>query len=236
MTLAESETSRPGPPARANGAAPPSSLPPTRKVAAPEADDAEAARGASAPADGPPTQAAAMGRATRAGSGGRIGQRRLAPRDMPAVKAEARRLIEGTTLSAYEIARQLDIADSTVCNWKKDGGWTRPEGAPTQPDFGGRAPRKREPRDRHADMVTRLYRVFDRQTADLEARAAQPGASTDEKDARTLSVLARTLDILKALDRDDGAKTDAPEPADRERFNAELARRIRRWAEGRSGT
>ena len=205
MTLAESETALAG---RANGAARPTLPPPQPAPTTPGADAANAR--------------------VRDGTG----QRRLMPTDTAAVKAEARRLIEGTTLSAYAIARKLDIADSTVSNWKKAEGWTRPDGAPVQPAFGGRAPQRREPRDRHADMVTRLYRVFDRQTADLEARAAGAGATTDEKDARTLSVLARTLDILKALDRDDGAKTDAPEPADRERFNAELARRIKRWAEG----
>ena len=67
--------------------------------------------------------------------------------------------------------------------------------------------------------------------AHLEARAARPGATTDEKDARTLAVLARTLETLIALDRDDGAKTAKPEFVDRGDYRAELARKIAEWAE-----
>ncbi len=149
-----------------------------------------------------------------------------------ALKAEARREVEGTTLSLYEIARRMDIAASTLSKWKGVEGWLRPEGAPRQPDFGGKAPpRNQTPQERSRDMIGKLYRVFVRQAGDLEARAARPNATTDEKDARTLSVLAKTLGTLIALDRDDGAKTEQPGPADREKYNAELARRIKAWAE-----
>ncbi len=149
-----------------------------------------------------------------------------------ALKAEARREVEGTTLSLYEIARRMDIAASTLSKWKAEEHWVRPDGAPTQPHFGGKAPpRKQTPEERSRDMIGKLYRVFVRQAGDLEARAARPGATTEEKDARTLSVLAKTLETLIALDRDDGAKTAEPEPADRDRLNADLARRIKEWAE-----
>ena len=101
-----------------------------------------------------------------------------------------------------------------------------------RPDFSGNGPgAAANPEKRRTRMIDRLYRVFDRQTSDLEARAARPDTTTDEKDARALSVLAKTLETLIALDRDDGAKTAEPEPADRERYNAELARRIKEWAE-----
>ena len=149
-----------------------------------------------------------------------------------ALKAEARREVEGTTLSLYEIARRMDIAASTLSKWKAEEGWLRPDGAPKQPHFGGKAPpRNQTPEERSRDMIGKLYRVFVRQAGDLEARAAKPGATTDEKDARTLSVLAKTLETLIALDRDDGGKATKPESVNRGDYRAELARTLSRWAE-----
>ena len=159
-------------------------------------------------------------------------RRLLSHAEVAALKAEARRHVEGTTLSLREIARRLDIAASTLSRWKAEESWVRPDGAPVRPPFSGRGPSKTASTEaRRTRMVGRLYRVFDRQAGDLEARAAKPGATTEEKDARTLSVLAKTLETLIALDRDDGAKTEEPGPADRDRLNADLARRIRLWAE-----
>jgi hypothetical protein len=80
-------------------------------------------------------------------------------------------------------------------------------------------------------MIARLYRAFERQVADIETRLAVPGARSDEKDARALGTLARTLETLIALDRDAGAQRDEPEPKDSDQLRAELARRIRSWAE-----
>jgi hypothetical protein len=159
--------------------------------------------------------------------------RRLLTRSqLGAVMGETRRLYEGTTHSLHEIARRVDALVGTVSHWGIKYHWVRPEGAPVKSARFRRRPRAPlTAHARRAVMVQRLYGVFDRQTSDLEARAVDPLGRTDEKDARTLSVLARTLETLIALDRDDGASSDTPEPADREKFNAELADRIRRWAE-----
>ncbi len=149
-----------------------------------------------------------------------------------ALRARARRKVEGTTQSQYEIARSLDISTTTLSYWKRREGWTRPAGAPLPPRLGPALPPGEKSEARRLRMIGRLYRVFERQTADLEARAVQPDATTDEKDARALSVLAKTLETLIALDRDDGAKTAKPESVDRADYKAELARYLSRWADG----
>jgi hypothetical protein len=98
-------------------------------------------------------------------------------------------------------------------------------------------PAKRRPRGevRQTRLVARLFRAFERQVAEIEARFTDPGLRAEEKDARTLGTLARTLETLMALERDDGRTAKDPEPADRDRLNAELVRRLRRWAEGGEG-
>jgi hypothetical protein len=139
----------------------------------------------------------------------------------------ARALVEGTTRALVDIAQEIGVAKTTVSKWAREGNWPRPAGAPT------RRPRKTAaPMTRRGRLTERLYRAFGSQLAGLE-RKTRKRTPTDEKDARTLAVLAKTFETLTALDRDDGAKNGAAEPADREQFNAELARRIRRWAEGR---
>jgi transposase-like protein len=232
MSLVDSEAARPngsaGPPAMA----PPDAAPADASEAAPfdtlTAVPPETARAAEAQVPPP--------RWIRNFAG--TERRLLSHAEVAALKAEARRHVEGTTLSLREIAQRLDIAASTLSRWKAEENWTRPAGAPVRPAFSGNGPGKTvSPEARRIRMIGRLYRVFDRQTADLEARAVRPGGTTDEKDARTLSVLAKTLETLIALDRDDGAKATKPESVDRADYRAELARTLSRWAEegGRSG-
>ena len=161
----------------------------------------------------------------------KVTRRLLDPDAYAALRAEARRQIEGTTRSQYEIARILDIKPSTLSYWKRREGWVRPPGAPLPPRLGPELPPGEKTEARRMRMIGRLYRVFERQTADLEARAVLPGTTTDEKDARALSVLAKTLETLISLDRDDGAKATKPESVDRGDYRAELARHLSRWAE-----
>ncbi len=131
---------------------------------------------------------------------------------------------EGTTMTLDAISAETGVAKTTISAMARREHWTRMEGAPpTRTEGGGRSAPGRRKR-----LVGRLFRVCGRQLATLEKRAGTDAA--DEKDARTLNVLAKTLETLIALDRDDGAKTK-PEPADRGDYRAELARTLRRWAE-----
>lgn len=153
--------------------------------------------GANGGALAPPPNGAAI--AATLSTYDRSRRRVLSIDELAALVAEARRLVEGTTLPQKEIARRIDVRPSTLSLWKSRGRWTRPLGAPTAPDFSGPAidpAEKAEARRRR--MVGRLYRVFDRQTADLEARAKTPGATTEEKDARTLATLWALIEPASA--------------------------------------
>ena len=70
-------------------------------------------------------------------------------------------------------------------------------------------------------VSARLLRAVDRQIGMIDTRLRKKGADVEEKDARMLGLLAKTLATLIALDRDDGATAKEPEPADR----GELRRR-----------
>jgi transposase len=154
--------------------------------------------------------------------------------DLEAVVAEARRLVEGTTQSQHAIAQQLKVSASVISVWKKKWGWVRPDGAPVAPPevHGFTNPKAAE--QRREILLGRLYRVFDRQLKDVESRVANAMTTTDEKDARTLGTLARTLGTLMALQsgggegsgRHGGAEADEPEKYDPDEIRARLAERL----------
>jgi hypothetical protein len=95
--------------------------------------------------------------------------------------------------------------------------------------------------DRREALAARLWRAAEMQAAEVEARiAAGPRPAADsERDAKTLSVLARTLRELQAADQprrmdgDDEQDEDAP-PADVEALRTELGERLRAIAETRA--
>lgn len=154
----------------------------------------------------------------------------------PSVLEQARRRVEETTESQDKIAKSLGVSPSQLNRFVVAAGWTRPEDAPKPPllDDGG-PPRRRRPASARA-VMRRLVCAVDRQIDMIEARLKDPRAEIEERDARILGALAKTLQTLMALDRDDGAKSHAPEPVDRDELNAGLARRIARWAESRAGS
>jgi transposase-like protein len=153
---------------------------------------------------------------------------RLPLRRFPdAVVERVRDLVTGTGLPIGEIARQTGISHSMVGNWIRKGGWRRPPDAP--------AMLSRAAEDftlRRARLLVRLYRVLGRQLDGIEQRARADDGGAIEKDARTLGVLAKTLETLIALGRDDGASRMEPEFAERDEMDAALADRITRWAKG----
>jgi hypothetical protein len=153
-------------------------------------------------------------------------------RDPPRLAA-VRREIEETTLSTAEIARHFGLTPGSLHRLAAESGWRRPQGAPVA------SQRKRPAGPRLARTIAdgetvaaRLLRVVDRQVGNMDARLRRRrGAAIDEKDARLLVHLAKTLQTIMALGRDGGA--GAKEPADRDHLDADLARRIALWAEGR---
>jgi hypothetical protein len=160
----------------------------------------------------------------------------LAEHNRRARQTEARRLVEGTTLSQGVIASRTDVSPSTLSSWKRRFGWQRPQGAPEPPPLDNRGRDLDLAAKRREKMIERLFRVFDRQLMDIETRACTPGAATEEKDARVLGTLARTLGTLMTLGRGDGDQPDDPEAeaVDPDEIRAKIAQRL--FGLGKGGT
>jgi transposase-like protein len=173
-------------------------------------------------------------------SNGADGPARVAARELPMrgfafrypehVREAVRRDVEGTTRTIREIAEEHGVGQSTISAWIRKYGWRRPTGAPPLRIAGG----GRDRAGQRVRLVARLHTTFSAQLAALEKRACETQGDSIDKDARTLGVLAKTLETLMQLDRDDGAKVKEPEPADRDldELDADLADRIARWAAG----
>jgi len=149
-----------------------------------------------------------------------------------AAMAEAQKLVEGTIVPQTTIARTIGISPRTLSDWRRAGGWMRPEGAPDAPlvrpaDTAAGDGAATEPLARE-QLVERLFAVFNRQLNGVEARARSAGVVTQEKDARTLGTLARTLGTLMALERGGSDQPDDPEAeaVDPDEIRARIARRL----------
>ncbi len=144
--------------------------------------------------------------------------------------AKARTLVERTTRSQFAIAEELGVPQSTVSSWKRREGWVRPPDAPRA--LGIQGPGQDRRARRGARLLGRLYRAFSHELTALEGRRGTD-AESFEKNARALASLAKTLETLMALDRDDGAKRPDPEAVDPDEIRAKLARRL--YSLGQSG-
>jgi hypothetical protein len=138
-----------------------------------------------------------------------------------------RQLVVGTTMPLTAIAAAIGISPAAVRKWIGRYGWVRPEGAPVIP---GRPAMDLE--RRRSLLAVRLYQAVSRQLSGLEVRARGRNHELDEKDARMLGVLARTLTTLAELDEDGGAARPDPDGVDPDQIRARLAQRL--YALGKS--
>jgi hypothetical protein len=78
-----------------------------------------------------------------------------------------------------------------------------------------------------AVLISRLFHAVERQIAEIERRFAElAGSGADERDARTLAALARTIELLIGLERQAKPESlEAPE-VDIDEIRRDLARRI----------
>lgn len=76
-----------------------------------------------------------------------------------------------------------------------------------------------------AALVERMFRAVARQIDEIELRITDSDGGASARDARTLSTLARTLDLLIALERG-AAKPDTEARTDIDDLRRDLARRI----------
>ncbi len=142
--------------------------------------------------------------------------------------ARKRRVIPwGEIRSTYEqsatpvavIARAYGIRERAIYERAAREGWT---GRKLQ---SGLTPFER-PLDRTV-LVSRLFHAVERQIAEIERRFVElAGSGADEKDARTLAALARTLELLIGLERQAKPEMDAAPETDIDEIRRDLARRI----------
>lgn len=153
----------------------------------------------------------------------------------PVAREALRRRYEETRETQIAIAKDIGVSDTCLSRYAKEAGWTRPPRLQTRSEAGAEAiERSLATTIADAGAVTaRLLRSVDRQIRKIDGRLMKRGSEIEEKDSRILGHLARTLATLMALDRDGGATAKEPERVDRDELNADLARRIARWAEGR---
>ncbi|ADZ71356.1 hypothetical protein [Polymorphum gilvum] len=162
----------------------------------------------------------------------------------PEIWAEARRLYEETETPVLSIVERLGVSDSQVHNRARKHGWVRRSEVAS-------ALAEASPQAR-AQMVARLYRAFEKQVARLEdrlgrlmAREARHDPAGDgrgeaaagieslaevDRTAKTLASLARTLDMLLALQKARAEETR--HDVDPDALRQELAQRLGRLPEG----
>ena len=133
--------------------------------------------------------------------------------------SEIRAAYEGSDLAVGAIARAYGLNPDRIWRRARREAWRSRRAATTT---GTRRP---EPVDR-GTLVARLFRAVERQIAEVERRfdGASP-PSLEEKDARTLGALARTLELLIGLEKRAGDGSNEPEP-DIDEFRLDLARRL----------
>jgi hypothetical protein len=135
--------------------------------------------------------------------------------------AEIRAAYEGSTLTVAAIAEAYGVALAAIRARIRRENWPRRRRSTAGPA----ERRPAEPLDRTV-LVERLFRAIDRQIAEIERRFdGDAPPSLEEKDARTLGALARTLELLIGLERETGRPTDEAEP-DLDEFRLDLARRL----------
>ncbi len=131
---------------------------------------------------------------------------------------EIRAAYLGSDLAVAAIARAYGIDARRIHARAAREGWPRRRSR-------GPAREPAEPLDRQT-LVARLFRAVERQIAEVERHfEADDTPRLEEKDARTLGALARTLELLIGLEKRAGRDTPEPEP-DIDEFRLDLARRI----------
>ncbi|MEJ1157989.1 hypothetical protein [Prosthecomicrobium sp. N25] len=148
--------------------------------------------------------------------------------DWPAVRLA----YEESALAVGEILQRFRIPAGELYRRAGAEGWRLRQPRTGKPRGGRRTaaakPGRARPIDRAA-LVDRLFQVVERQIGDIEARLARaPDAETapaDEKDARTLAALARTLELLIGLEKIAVPPAETAE-VDIDAFRADIARRL----------
>lgn len=132
---------------------------------------------------------------------------------------EIRSTYEHSSVPVAMIAKAYAVRERAVYERAAKEGWTarRTQSSNPTPDA---------PLDRSV-LVRRLFKAVERQIAEIERRLSSlPATGADEKDARTLAALARTIELLIGLERQARPETTEAPEADVDELRRDLARRI----------
>jgi hypothetical protein len=138
---------------------------------------------------------------------------------------------EASDLTVQEIRTRFRVAQAEIYRRIECEGW-RPRQRQKARDRPGAGRRSARPAGREIDraaLVDRLFQVVERQIGDIEARLARAtdtdAAPADDKDARALAALARTLELLIGLEKI-AVPPAGPAEVDIDEFRADIARRL----------
>ena len=123
------------------------------------------------------------------------------------------------------IAKAYGVRERAIYERAAQEGWAHRRGSPG--DGAGPGPEPDRPELDRSVLVSRLFRAVERQIDEIDRRLTQlQSDGVDERDARTLAALAKTLELLIGLERQTRPEVvDTPE-ADIDAFRRDLARRI----------
>ncbi len=132
--------------------------------------------------------------------------------------SEIRSTYEDSALPVSVIAKAYAVRERAVYERAAKEGWAM------RRTHGGDRPLDR------SVLVARLFHAVERQIAEIERRFIEvtgAGTGADERDARTLAALARTIELLIGLERQARPETSSEAPeADIDEFRRDLTRRI----------
>lgn len=125
-----------------------------------------------------------------------------------------------------QIARELGLKPSQIYN--RNARWKKKAEAMAKPAKANASPMARA--SDHASMVQRLYHAAEQQITHMESRLQTGEASFDEKEARMLGTIARTLDKLMELAnssrQQESERHEQATDADLDTLRTDLAKRL----------
>jgi predicted nucleic acid-binding Zn-ribbon protein len=146
-----------------------------------------------------------------------------------------RKRVEDGREPIAQIARELGIKPARL--YSRKARWalqSQKASKPQKPQKPSKAPQTAKTRNKncsdHASMVQRLYHAAEQQISHMESRLQTGEASFDEKEARMLGTIARTLDKLmelaKSSQQQEAQSHEQATNADLDALRSDLAKRL----------
>lgn len=150
--------------------------------------------------------------------------RRRAPGSIP--WSEIRAAYEGSDVPLHLVASAYGIGVTDIYPRAERDGWVLRRRRWALERKARRSTSATPARIDRSDLVERMFKAVERQIEDIELRAADQDGEPDERDARTLGALARTLELLIGMETAEAAAKQNEGRGDIDQLRRELARRI----------